>query len=137
MLLSHDQVRLEMLYVHGVEGVLKSEPLMIHLLRYGREHSEVTIMEGILPAGKYSRLFETAVEEFGSQIFAYYYDLSFEETMRRHQTKSVCHEFGESEMRAWWLEKDYLPMISETTLSAEQSLEETVEMIYRQVTGCE
>lgn len=61
MLISHDLVRLEMLHVHGAEGVARSEPLMIHLLRYGAEHAAVTIMEGILPAKKYSRLFETAV----------------------------------------------------------------------------
>ena len=69
MLISHDLVRLEMLHVHGAEGVARSEPLMIHLLRYGAEHAAVTIMEGILPAKKYSRLFEAAAEIFGQNIF--------------------------------------------------------------------
>lgn len=133
MLISHDLVRMEMLHVHGAEGVARSEPLMIHLLRYGAEHSEVTIMEGILPAGKYGRLFDTAVEIFGQQVFAYYYDLPFAETLRRHRTKEICHEFGEAQMRDWWLEMDFLPRIPENVLTAELSAQDAVELIYQQV----
>ena len=38
-------------------------------------------MEGILPAKEYNKLFETAVEEYGQNIFAYYYDLTFEDAV--------------------------------------------------------
>ena len=80
MLLSHDMVRMQILHVWSREGVEKSLPLMIQLLRYGRRHSEATILEGILPTADYLPLFEAAVEEYGPHIFAYYYDLPFEET---------------------------------------------------------
>ena len=43
MLLSHDMVRMEILHVWSTEGIIKSEPLMIHLLKYGKQHSEITI----------------------------------------------------------------------------------------------
>lgn len=134
MRLSHDMIRMEILHVWSQEGVLKSQPLMIELLRYGRRNSEITIMEGILPAKEYRHLFETAVEEYGSEIFAYYYDLPFEETMRRHITKPNCNDFGESDMRRWWKEKDFLNFIPETILTQELSPEEAVERIYRDVT---
>ena len=81
MLLSHDMVRMQILHVWSREGVEKSLPLMIQLLRYGRRHSEATILEGILPTADYLPLFEAAVEEYGPHIFAYYYDLPFEETL--------------------------------------------------------
>lgn len=135
MLLSHDMIRMNILHVWGQMGIEKSEPLMIDLLRYGRKNSEVTIMEGILPAKEYNRLFKTAVDEFGQNIFAYYYDIPFDETLRRHSTKPNRNEFGEADMRRWWREKDYLPMIAERRLSEELRLDEVVEMIYRQVTA--
>lgn len=134
MLLSHDMVRMQILHVWGREGVRRSLPLMVELLRYGRQHSEVTILEGILPTGDYLPLFQAAVEAFGPEIYAYYYDLPFGETLRRHSTKPNRHAFGEAEMRRWWREKDLLPMISETLLGPEVGLEEAVAMIYRRVT---
>ncbi len=134
MLVSHDMIRMDILNVWGSEGVAKSEPLMIDLIKYGKENSKVTIMEGILPSKDYSRLFETAVKEYGENIFAFYYDLSFEETLNRHSTKPNNDEFGESEMRRWWIEKDYLPMIPETILNENLSFQDAVEMIYNQVT---
>lgn len=133
MLISHDMIRMDMLHVWGEEGIVKSEPLMIHLLKYGKAHSAITILEGILPSDAYRRLFETAVEEYGPNIFAYYYDLPFEETLKRHHTKPNRNDFGESDMRRWWREKDYLPMISEKILDKELSLEDAVSMISDQV----
>lgn len=135
MRISHDMVRMEILHTWSKEGIEKSEPLMIELLRYGRAHSEITVLEGILPAEPYRRLFEIAKEEFGDNIFAYYYDLSFEETLRRHGTKPNREDFGEEDMRRWWLEKDFLPDIQETILTEEWSLEDAVEKIFRDVTG--
>ena len=135
MRLSHDLVRIEILNVWGVEGLIKSEPLMINLLKYGKQNSEITIMEGILPADEFHNLFETAVEEYGQNIFAYYYDLPFEETLRRHNTKPNHNDFGEADMRRWWKEKDFLDFIPEKVLTKELSLEDAVELIYRDVSA--
>ena len=135
MLISHDMVRMEILHVWSTEGIIKSEPLMIHLLEYGKENSAVTIMEGVLPSKEYNRLFETALKEYNQEnIFAYYYDIPFEETLLRHSTKPNRNDFGESDMRRWWREKDFLPMISETVLKQDLSLQDAVELIYNQVT---
>ena len=104
---------------------------LFQLLKYGKEHSEVTILEGILPAKEYHRLFETAAKEYGN-IYAYYYDLPFEETLLRHKTKPNKNDFGEADMKRWWREKDFLPMISEKILYKDISFEETVQLIYNQ-----
>ena len=45
MVISHDMVRMQILNVRSKEGVAKSQPLMIDLLKYGKRHSEVTIIE--------------------------------------------------------------------------------------------
>ena len=133
MRISHDMIRMEILHVRGAEGVIKSEPLMIDLLRYGRQNSDITILEGILPAREYHLLFKAAVEEYGQNIFAYYYDIPFEETLIRHRTKPNHNEIGEEDMRRWWKEKDYLRLIPETVLTKELSLEEVVALIFHAV----
>jgi len=133
MLISHDMIRMQMLHVWGKQGIEKSLPLLIELVKYGSQHSAVTILEGILDSREYQLLFEVCAETFGSQIYAYYYDLPFEETLRRHVTKPNCNDFGEADMRRWWREKDYLNMISETVLTQKISLDEAVEKIYQDV----
>lgn len=134
MRISHDMVRMEILHVWGRQGVERSLPLMTELLRYGRRNSEFTVLEGILPYPEYKPLFDAALEEYGREnIFAYYYDISFEETLRRHQTKPNRGDFGEADMRRWWQEKDYLKNIEETVFKEDISLEGAVEKIYGDV----
>ena len=139
--ISHDMIRMELLNVHGREGVERSEPLMTTLLRYGKANSAVTILEGILPTRDYSHLFESALTIFGADIYAYYYDLPFDETLRRHMTKPNRDDFGEADMRRWWVERDYLKTVSvggavnERILGAELSLDDAVELIMADVAG--
>ena len=133
MRLSHDMIRMDILHTWSREGVEKSLPLMQELLKYGRRNSEITVMEGILPSDAYHPLFETALEAFGDRIYAYYYDISFEETLRRHSTKPNRGDFGEKEMRRWWREKDLLAIIPERILTEDQSLEDAMNTILRDV----
>ena len=138
---SHDMIRMELLNVCGREGVERSEPLMIELLRYGKANSAVTILEGILPTRDYSRLFEAALDIFGADIYAYYYDLTFDETLRRHMTKPNRNDFGEADMRRWWVERDYLKtipvggVVNERILGAELSLDDAASLIMADVAG--
>ena len=125
MLISQDMVRIQMLNAKDVQAL----PLLIKLLQYGRQNSEITILEGILDSEYYTPLFQTALEEYGSNIFAFYYDLPFEETLLRHNTKPNKAEFGEQDMRRWWKEKDYIGIIPEKIITKDMSLEDTVELL--------
>lgn len=130
MLISQDMVRREIL--HTRDGAdTNALPLMTELLKYGRRNSPVTILEGIMVADWYMPLFETAIKEFGSEIYAYYYDLPFEETLARHDTRAKRMSFGAEDMRRWWVEKDYMKIIPEKILTKEIGLDEAVEMIFR------
>ncbi len=128
LVIPQDTVRREMLWVRdGVDT--KALPLLITLLEYGNEHCEVTILEGILNSNWYRPLFERATCLFGDQIFAYYYDIPFEETLRRHSTRDARFRFGEEDMRRWWNEKDFIGDIKETVITEEVSLDAAVKMI--------
>ena len=93
------------------------------------------MMEGIFIADWYRELFEAAIELYGNDIYAYYFDIPFEETVRRHQTRAKATEFGADEMREWWKEKDYLDLIKETTITEDMSKDEIVNEIYQRVMG--
>lgn len=131
MLISHDMIRLQILNAKDSEAL----PLITELLKYGRQHSDITVLEGILPTETYKPLFETAVKEYGAEIYAFYYDLSFEETLSRHNTKPNRADFGETEMRRWWKEKDYIGSIPERTITENMSISDTADMIYNCVKG--
>ncbi|MDE5858802.1 MAG: uridine kinase [Oscillospiraceae bacterium] len=129
MCISHDVVRMEMLFAKDEEAL----PLITNLLKYGRKNSKITILEGILDSEQYLPLFEIAAGEYGENIFAYYYDLPFEETLLRHETKPNKSDFGEEDMRRWWKEKDYIGIIPEKIITKDMSFSETVDMIFNDV----
>lgn len=133
MLISQDVVRREMLYVKDGEKP-KAEELLFQLAMYGKNNCDVVILEGILNSKWYNNLFERLLNEFESNIFAYYFDIPFEETLERHKQKPNAHEFGEAEMREWWHEKDLLQCIPETLLGQELEKDEIVNMMYEKVT---
>lgn len=130
LLIPQDVVRRDMLWVRDGEGNA-AIPLLIQLVRYGQSHCEYVILEGILDANCYRELFEVIVAEYGENVFAYYYDLPFEETLRRHQTKPNRADFGEADMRSWWKEKDYIGFIPEKTLTAGMSTDEVLSLILK------
>lgn len=128
LLLSQDAIRREMLYTSDGPDTL-AIPLLNHLLEYGATHCHAVILEGILTAEWYSPVFRTAQRLFGDRISAWYFDLPFEETLRRHQTKPNRADFGEADMRRWWREKDYIGFLSEHTLTTDASEAQILEQI--------
>ncbi len=134
LLIPYDVVRRQLLNVRESTPGALCLKLMREMATWGAKHCDVVIVEGILATNRYDPLFRTLQAEF-DQVFAYYYDISFEETLRRHATKPNCNDFGEKEMRSWWREKDYIGWLPEMMIPAEMSQEETVEMIYREVTS--
>ena len=132
MVLSQDMIRREVLKER--DGINPPAlPLIKQMLRYGSENCEVVILEGIFIADWYRELFEEAIKMYGSDIYAYYFDIPFEETLRRHQTRTKAAEFGADEMREWWKEKDFLDMIKETIITEDKSKDEIVNEIYVRV----
>jgi hypothetical protein len=129
LLISQDVVRREMLWVKDGLGT-NALPLLIELVKYGKKNCDIVILEGILHSHWYRDLFMQIKIEFDNRIYAYYYDIPFEETLIRHQSKTNWKDFGEVEMKKWWNEKDYIGIISEKIITADLSLDRTVDMIY-------
>jgi adenylate kinase family enzyme len=132
LLIPQDVVRRELLYVKDGADT-KAVDLLIQLIMYGKENCTYVILEGILNSSWYQRLFETIKYEFNNEIYAYYFDIPFEETLLRHKAKSNSNEFGEVEMKRWWKEKDYINIFLEQRISEDMKEDEIVDMIVQQI----
>ena len=129
LLIQQDLVRREMLWVNDGPGN-PALTLMCEMAGWGAQNCETVIVEGILDSEVYAPLFETLAREFDA-VHAYYYDIPFEETLRRHATKPNRNDFGEADMRRWWKEKDFTHLLPERILGADVSAEEAADMIFR------
>jgi hypothetical protein len=83
-------------------------------------------VEGVLNAEWYAETLLGLVADHRGTSRCYVYDLSFDETVRRHATKPVADAFGEAEMRQWW--RGYQPVdgLEEGVISEREDLDSTV-----------
>lgn len=86
------------------------------------------VLEGILYSKRYGDMIGVLADE-ADQHWAYYFDVSFEETLRRHTTKPNAAEFGEAEMRGWFNEDDRLGLTREWVVDEQHSSEESAKRI--------
>jgi predicted kinase len=97
--------------------------------RYALNHGFHAIVEGILYSGHYADMITGLREAHPGVSFCYYFDVPFEETMRRHATKPQAAEYGSAEMSDWYHPLDLLPDGVEQIIPAEMSLDDTVSKV--------
>ena len=130
--MSQDMVRREMLKVHDREGNLSID-LIRQIAEYGKGKCEYVIVEGILYKHRYGEMLHHLIQFFDQKALIYYFDLSFEETLKRHNASTKQAEFGEDSLRDWWHPNDYLGADGEVQLTDELSQSEVVERIFLQL----
>jgi hypothetical protein len=69
------------------------------------------------------------ISDHPGRAFAYFLDVPFDETLRRHATKTGTFGYGEAEMRRWYRGLDLLPGGIEQVIPAESSLEDTASRV--------
>lgn len=104
--------------------------LLDQTTRFSISRGYTVILEGILSSKKYGSMLCRLANEFESRVF--YMDVSFEETLLRHDTKLNKHEFGAKKMREWYQEKDHLDLDGEITILGHYTLRETIDKIVMQ-----
>lgn len=93
--------------------------------RYALDHGFHVVLEGILYAAHYGPMIDALVHDHRGHTHLYYFDIPFEETLRRHASKPQASEYGEKEMRDWYRPGDLLPGGLETVVPSSSSLTET------------
>jgi tRNA uridine 5-carbamoylmethylation protein Kti12 len=132
LLVSQDVVRRDMLKVQDRDGNLSMD-LIRQITEYGRGKCEYVIAEGIFSEQRYGAMLRQLIQFYNGKAHTYYYDLSFQETVRRHNSRSKRTAFGEDSLRDWWNAEDYLRVEGEVQLTDKMTQDEIVEMILQQI----
>jgi adenylate kinase family enzyme len=136
MLVQQDVLRRDILRERDMPDKRSVIKLIEMVVEFGRKQNRTVILEGIFAAKKYATMLHKLASNF-DEVYVYYFDIPFEETLVRHASKSNTHEFGEKEMREWWNEKDYLNMPNEKILHTDQSLDDIVHEIIHDISSVE
>ncbi|GGB91564.1 AAA family ATPase [Staphylococcus nepalensis] len=126
LLISQDNVRREMLNVRDKPNNL-AIALIENILSYGISNCDYVILEGILAENKYGIMLRNSLKQ-ADKVLAYYYDLSFEETLKRHESKEFT-DFGEMEMRSWFTPKDFIGLENEKAIKEDVTKDEMIKNI--------
>lgn len=127
MLVPQDVVRREILRTKDVPKN-PSIQLMKDIATYGHTSGYDVVIEGILIRKRYGKMLQEVITLF-DEVYVYYLNISLEETLRRHKTKPNAHEFGEDQIREWYVSKDVLGVPGEKIFTDEQSCNEIVKSI--------
>lgn len=106
--------------------------IMLKNIDFAFEKGYNVIIEGIFHSKNYLRFFDKVVQSHPDNNFIFYFDIPFEETLVRHETKPNSSEFGETEMRGWYAEKDYLVYKNEVIFDETISKDKIVATILQQ-----
>jgi predicted kinase len=91
------------------------------------------ILEGILQEERYGAMLRRLIADHTGQAYVYYFDVSLEETFKRHRTKPNAHEFGETELRRWFTPGDLLGVDGEMIIPEEYTRDQTADRIIKDV----
>jgi predicted kinase len=130
MLLEHDYIRRKVLKEKEGPDTINAE-LLYRMITYGFENGRDVILEGILRLDKYSSLFNQLIKIHPENNYFYYFDIPFEETLTRHNTKENV-DFNEEDMRRWYKEGEETGYKNEVIISTENTFDETVDQIIEQ-----
>ncbi|MFN7253538.1 MAG: kinase [Anaerobacillus sp.] len=132
LLVSQDVVRRDMLKVHDRDGNLSID-LIRQIAEYGKGKCEFVIVEGILNKSRYGEMLKDLIKFYNQEAYTYYFDLTFEETVIRHNSRAKKMEFGENSLRAWWNSNDYLEVQGETLFTNDMSQNDVLKQILNQL----
>ncbi len=88
------------------------------------------ILEGILSVKSYGEVLENIFKEHPNENYIFYFDVSFEETIKRHATRTLkAPKFGEEEMRKWYPDAHKSNHRLEKIIPESFSIEDTISFI--------
>ncbi len=106
--------------------------LIAQIVEFALAREYDVILEGILSFRRYGGMLTKLLGQC-PEHYVYYFDVSLEETLRRHATKPphIRSGFGEKEMTEWYRHRDLTSFEGEKIILEEYSLEQTVKFIAR------
>jgi thymidylate kinase len=87
------------------------------------------LVEGIMPSARYAGMLARLAQRHTGPSFFFYFDVSFEETVRRHGTRPKATAFDAEEMRSWYQHRDLLEQPRETVVGESSTLAQTIDLV--------
>jgi predicted kinase len=133
-LVEQDYLRRIVLRERDVDGGI-APALIEQTVRFALDHGYHVVLEGILARARYGVMLNHLCRAHLGRTTAFYLDIPWDETLRRHATRPQAAEFGEAEMREWFLPGDALGLGCERVIDQGLSLEATVELVAGELDG--
>lgn len=87
------------------------------------------VLEGILHTGSYGSVLHQLIAEHVGPSHVYYLDVSFDETVRRHQRRAEPIPVTAEQMRDWYTDQDLLGLEDEHVIPQTSTLEQSIATI--------
>ncbi|MBU1109141.1 MAG: AAA family ATPase [Candidatus Riflebacteria bacterium] len=87
------------------------------------------ILEGILSVKAYSTVLDNIIAQHAGPAYMFYFDIPFEETARRHETRQHCSDFTVEDMKSWYAAAHRSHHSLEKIIPESYSIEQTVSHI--------
>lgn len=130
-LIEQDYFRRIVLKERDVPGGANIE-LISTAVRFALDRGWHVVCEGIMHATRYRDMLDQLRRDHVGSTMFYYFDVSWDETLRRHETRPQVAEFGHDEMRRWYRAEDQLGFVEERVVPQESTLDGTVRRVLRE-----
>lgn len=131
-LLEQDHLRRVVLREHDSSAVEPVAPAFIAATaRTALGLGYHVVLEGIMHTARYAPALLDLAAGHDGPTHAYYFDVSFDETVRRHRMRTEPTRVTAEDMRGWYAERDLLGLPGERVIPEEVSFEEAVALVLR------
>ncbi|MFG2059385.1 AAA family ATPase [Micromonospora sp. NPDC048930] len=129
-LLEQDHLRRVVLREHDSAHIDPVAPAFITAMaRTALDLGYHVILEGILHAERYAEALCQLINNHPGPVAVFYMDVSFDETVRRHLSRSEPIPVTADEMRQWYAHRDLLDIPGETVIPETTTFEQMVTTI--------
>jgi predicted kinase len=125
-----DYLRRVVLREHGSDRTPTVAPAFITtVVRAALDSGYHVVVEGILHSGSYGGPLRQLIADHAGPSFVYWLDVSFDETVRRHQLRGEATRVTREDMRGWYTPLDLLGVSGEQIITESTSWTDTVDTI--------
>ena len=89
------------------------------------------ILEGILTVKSYQNIIEKIINSHQGESYIFYFNTSFNETIRRHQSKIGNFNYSSKEIKKWYLSSHKSDHKLETLIPETYSINQTINKIIK------
>jgi predicted kinase len=97
--------------------------------RFALDNGYHVILEGIFWTGRYRDMLHGLIDGHSGGSYAFYLDVPFDETVRRHAMRPQVNDFTPDQMREWYADHDALGIPGEHIIGESSTFERTVDFI--------